>query len=120
MTEQTIRPGLGGVLILIAGLMALTTGIYSIQDPELMVDLYSEVRLSLTVDFVVNFGYVQAIFGIVAIIGGLSAMWGTRFWALAIVGGFLGFLGSGALFVGTILGLIGFILVLISKKEFIS
>jgi hypothetical protein len=120
IVKETFKPGLGGILILISGLLALTTGVYSIQDPELMAELYAEVKVNLSIEIIEAFGYVQVIFGIVAIVGGLFAMWGARYWALAFAGGFLGFVASGGIFLGTFVGLIGLILVAISRKEFRS
>lgn len=105
-------------MILVSGLLALTTGIYGVQDPQLMVDLYAQVGLTMSTDLIIPLGYIQVLFGLVAILGGMAAMWGARYWGLATTGGFLGFLASGALFLGTILGLIGLVLIVAARKEF--
>jgi len=118
--NETFRPGLGGVMVLISGLMALTTGFYSIQDPEMMMELYADVQLSMDRDTIMIFGAIQVIFGLVAIGGGLMAIWGAKYWGLATAGGILGTVAGGALFVGTLVGAIGLILVVSSRKEFRS
>lgn len=107
-------------MILISGLMSLTTGAYSIQDPELMLELYSDVQLNFTRDMVMLFGVIQILFGSISLVGGLMAFWGAKYWGLATAGGILGIAAGGALFVGTILGAIGLILVVSSRKEFRS
>jgi hypothetical protein len=47
-------------------------------------------------------------------------MWQARRWRLALIGGTLGTLAGGALFVGTIVGGIGLLLLVASRGEFQS
>lgn len=117
--QATEKAGFGGWLILISGILAVITGIYMIVDPETFVQLYTDIGYTFSTDVMVGAGVMTLIFGIVAIVGGVAAI-KRRSWGLAIIGGFLGFVASGAFFLGTLLGLIGLILVAVSKREFKS
>jgi hypothetical protein len=117
--QFTEKAAFGGWLILISGILAVITGIYMVIDPETFVELYTGIGYTFSTDVMVGAGVMALIFGIVAIAGGLAAL-KKRSWGLAVIGGFLGFIASGAFFLGTLLGLIGLILVAVSKREFKS
>ena len=117
--QPTEKAGFGGWMILISGVLAVLTGIYMVVDPETFVQLYTDIGYTFATEVMVGAGVMTLIFGIVAIAGGVAAV-KRRSWGLAVIGGFLGFIASGAFFLGTILGLIGLILVAISKREFRS
>lgn len=111
------RAGLGGVLIIASGFLAVLTGLSMMLNPDPFINWYSQIIYTFTADAIMIWGAIMLIFGLVAIVGGVMAS-KRRSWALALTGGFLGFIASGGLFLGTVLGLIGMILVLISKSEF--
>lgn len=109
--------GYAGILIMISGLLAFITGLSMVVYSDSFVNWYSQVFINLTSDAILIWGVIMLVFGLIAIVGGVIATQ-RRFWAIATVGGFLGFIASGGFFLGTIFGLIGLILVVISKDEF--
>jgi len=111
------RPGLGGALIILSGLLALLTGIYTAVEPGYIMEMFSDLDLPIEEGVVVASGILTMIFGIIAMSGGYFAI-RRRHWGLAIVGAILGMLASGVLGLGFILGLIGLILVAISRRDF--
>jgi hypothetical protein len=111
------RAGYAGLLILISGFLALITGLSMIVYPDPFINWYSQVFINLTSDAIMIWGAIMLVFSLIAIIGGVRAT-RRRSWAIATVGGFLGFIASGGFFLGTIFGLIGLMLVVISKDEF--
>jgi len=62
-------------------------------------------------------GGIFAVFSIVALLGGVVALMG-KMWGLSLVGGILGLFTIGPLFLGSIFGLIGLILIAMSKEEY--
>jgi hypothetical protein len=60
---------------------------------------------------------IGCIISIFALVGGIVAV-KRKAWGLAIVGGILGLFTIGPFFLGSIISLIGLILVAISRKEF--
>jgi hypothetical protein len=120
---KSSKPTIGGILIVIAGILAIAMGIlYIVIEPH---DLESwgyspinEADLSLAdlEEILGMCGVVELIFGLVAIIGGIFAIM-RRSFGLSIIGGIFGLIGIG-FFIGSLLGLIGLILVAISKDEF--
>ncbi len=116
---KTGTPVAGGILVLIAGLLALANGILYLASnvADLTgISLPPEVTLQQFESVVRVCGVVELIFGIVAVMGGVFAIQRKHF-GLAIAGSVLGMIGFGFTF-GAILGLIGLILVAISRKEF--
>lgn len=118
--QKSSKPTVGGVLILIAGILALVNGaLYLVSDIS---DLGTIPTLpeGFTEDDLEGImracGVVMMIFGIMAIPGGVFALRRKHF-GLAIAGGVVAMLGVGFSF-GALLGLVGLILVAISRKEF--
>jgi len=117
--RKTGTPVAGGALVIIAGILALANGflylaITSSDLPGITLpqgitpqDFESIMRVC---------GAIEIIFGIVAILGGIFAVQRKHF-GLSILGSVMGMLGLGFTF-GGLLGLIGLILVAISRKEF--
>ncbi len=99
----------GGVLAIIAGVLALGQGL-----------LYSIIGSTFTLlpgsDYLCICGGIDALFGVISILGGISALKRSR-WALALFGAILGMLGFGLL-IGALLGLIAVILIAMSRNEF--
>ena len=101
----------GGVLAIIAGVLALGQGL-----------LYSVIGSTFSVlpgsGYLCLCGGIDALFGVLSILGGISALKRSS-WALALFGAILGMLGLGLL-VGGLLGLIALILIATSRNEFDS
>ena len=82
-----------------------------------MVSLYAELGIPFSADTIMVLGAVSLIFGLVAVVGGVMAL-RRRAWAIAVVGGFLGTLAMGTIFLGSILGIIGLMVIATSKRFF--
>jgi hypothetical protein len=119
---DSILPVIGGVLILIAGLAAIGMGgmfmaldVQEIQDAFVDLEGYDLTPSELD-DILTACGAMALIFGVIATIGGVFAIMKKHF-GLAVVGGIFAILGVG-LFVGSVLGLIGLILVAVGRSSF--
>ena len=111
----------GGILILVAGLMGLVLGIMLMTiDIDELVN-WTGVDIGDTLDFVEDIldicGAIAAIFGIIAVLGGLFGVM-RKHYGLVILGGVFGLLCVGPFGVGSLLALVGLILVIVSKKDF--
>lgn len=117
--RKTGTPVAGGVLVIIAGILALANGAFylAFTSSNLTgISLPPEITLEDIESILRICGVVEVIFGIVAILGGIFAVQRKHF-GLAILGSVMGMLGFGFT-LGGLLGLIGLILVAISRKEF--
>ena len=103
--KDSAMPTIGGVLILIAGLIELAGGAVLIGGGTFF------VSFDFGGGILVVCGAVLAVLGVIALLGGIFAIQKKHF-ALAILGGILGLAGW------FIPGLIGLILVAVSKDEF--
>ena len=119
--EKTALSIVGGILILIAGIMGLAMGgiFFSINVSDL--DAYGFGAITGFEDTLQNILYVcGAIFvilGLIAIGGGFFGV-RRKHWSLAILGGVLGLFILTPYFAGSLLALVGLILVAVSKKDF--
>ena len=104
VNRESAMPVIGGVLILIAGLIELGYGALLIGGGSFFIDVGFGGVLAVC-------GAVVVVLGVIALIGGIFAIQRKHF-GFAIVGGILGL---GGWFIP---GLIGLILVAISKDEF--
>jgi amino acid transporter len=121
VAKKSALPVAGGVLVLIAGLLALVMGgLYLALDIDDLDDagvtLPPEMTLEELQDIITMCGALCIIFGIIAILGGVFSLQRKHF-ALAIVGAIFGLLGIG-FFLGSLLALIGLILIAMSRHEF--
>jgi hypothetical protein len=113
--EQTIKPVLAGIFLIIAALLAFYSGAVLLtaetiaDDIPLMGDTLSDL---LTIC-----GAIFIIFGLLALLGGVFSMMRKK-WGLALVGSIFALLSFGMGGIGSLLGLIALILVAISKSEF--
>jgi len=119
--QKSLMPVAGGVLILVAGILAIAMGVLyftlDVNDiensgatipPEISEeDLQSVMYLC---------GTLSLIFGVIAAIGGYFGMTRKHF-SLGIVGGIFGLLGIGFV-IGALLALIGLVLLAMGRKEF--
>ena len=117
--HKTGTPTAGGVLVIIAGLLALINGFVYLAFSASSLSglaLPPEVSLQDVENIVRVCGAIEIVFGFVAILGGMFAIQRKHF-GLAVTGSVLGMLGFGFT-LGALLGLIGLILVAISRREF--
>ena len=103
--KETPMPTIGGILILIAGLIELAGGAILISGASFFID-FGVGGAILAVC-----GAIVVILGVIALLGGIFAIQRKHF-GLAILGGILGL---GGWFIP---GLIGLILVALSRDEF--
>ncbi len=120
-TRRSGSPVAGGVLVIIAGILALVNAAtfltYTAADLEgTGVGLPSGVTWDEIAGILKGCGVIEIVLGIVAIVGGVFAIQ-RRHFGLAIAGSLMGMFGFGLTF-GALLGLIGLILIAISRKEF--
>jgi hypothetical protein len=114
-------PAVGGALVIAAGVLAIAMGAMymtlDVSDIEnLGVSLPAEYTAEDLAGMLTTCGAVLFVFAIVAIIGGVFGIRRKRF-VLAIAGGVFGLLGIGFI-VGSVLALVGLILLAVSRKEF--
>jgi hypothetical protein len=115
VVEKTWKPLVGGILIILGALAGVIAGIWlaaigGALDAMMPIE-FPGVTDALT-DIITICGVIWLIFGIIGLLGGIFAIKRTHY-GLAILGGIF------ALLAGFfILGLIGLILVAISKNEF--
>ncbi len=121
--QRSSKPVVGGALIILAGILALTMGMFLMVIGPEDVEAWgyspssgTDPSISELVDMAGTCGAISIVMGGVAVIGGIFAVTRKNF-ALAIVGGILGMLGMGFA-IGAVLGLVGLILVAMSRKEF--
>ena len=117
----TSRARAGGVLILIAGILAILMGIAALSlsmmtPPDTLGLEGRNITPHQFQELVATLGIVAVILGFVGVIGGIFAFQ-KRHLGWAIVGGVAALLGVGFV-VGAILALAGLILVAASKEEF--
>ena len=123
MKPRTSKPVIGGTLVIIAGILALAMGVFYIvvEPSDLDAMGYSPVSeadmsLSEVADILGTCGIIEIVIGMIAVVGGAFAIM-RRSFGLAIAGAIVGMIGVGFL-IGGLLGLIGLILIAISRSEF--
>lgn len=108
LVEKTSKPVAGGVLIIIGALIGIATGGLLAAGSSILIPI-SIPGLSA---ILLVCGVIWLILSLIGLMGGIFAIQRSHF-GLAILGGIFSLL-----FGGFIFGLIGLILVAISKKEF--
>lgn len=111
--EKTAMPVAGGALVLIAGILGLGQGAVLFLPGAALAGIPGGESLAAILAIC---GGIFVIFGLVAIVGGIMAVQ-RKMWGLALVGSILGLLALGFI-LGSVLSLVGLILIAISKKEF--
>jgi len=112
---ETSGPIIAGILLVIAGLLALGQGIIYVMADSMISSLPSYGGSTGVLCFC---GGLDVLFGLAALGGAFSCFGRKNFW-LAMIGAILGMLGFG-LVVGFVFGLVGLILVAIARDEFES
>jgi hypothetical protein len=115
------KPLIAGILLIIAGLlgiftwsMALALDVSTLQN-VLPADM--PISVEQLQSFLNTCGIIGCILSIFALVGGIVAV-NRKAWGLAVVGGILGLFTIGPFLLGSIIALIGLILVAISRKDF--
>ena len=122
------KPLIAGVLLIIAGLLGVLIWSMalafdpSMLDPSTIVlppdsPFSIEQLQSMLQSILLTCGIIGCALSIFTLVGGIVAVQ-RKAWGLAIVGGILGLFTIGPFFLGSIISLIGLILVAISKKDF--
>jgi hypothetical protein len=119
--QPSSKPLIGGIFLIIAGLLGLLTWasalaldismIQNVLPPEFP---YSAEQLQ---SLLAICGIIGAILSIITLAGGIVAI-RRKAWGLAVIGGILGLFTIGLMFLGSILSLIGLIILIISRSDF--
>jgi len=124
------KPLIGGIFLIIAGLLGIL--IWSIAlafDPSTLDPLMLQNALppdspisleqlqSMIQSILLTCGIIGCILSVFTLAGGIVAV-KRKAWGLAIAGGILGLFTIGPFFLGSIMALIGLILIAISRKDF--
>ena len=131
-TQQPIHPSskplIAGIFLIIAGLLGILFWSIilafdpSMLDPSTIVlppdsPFSIEQLQSMFQSILLTCGIIGCALSIFTLVGGIVAVQ-RKAWGLAIVGGILGLFTIGPFFLGSIMSLIGLILVAISRKDF--
>ena len=112
----------GGVLILVSGILGLLMWVFFTllvvggTSAILPIPGFPAGMAGSLATFLLVCGLIGLVFSIIAIVGGVMGI-RRKMWGLSLVGGIFGLLAIGYL-LGSLLGLIGLILVAVSKKDF--
>lgn len=108
VSTNTSKPAVGGVLLIIGGVLALFNGIIIFALGSVTVSVGGSLTCC---------GGLELLFGIGALVGGISALQRSGFtWAL--IGAVLCLISVGPLFISSLLGLVALILIATSQNEF--
>jgi len=118
--KKTVLPVIGGAMLIVAGIMGLFMG-----GVLLAIDLDDLDQYGVDVagvgdvldDILTVCGAIIIILSLIVILGGFFGVT-RKHWGIAIVGAVLGLFIIGPLMVGSVLALIGLILIAVSRKEF--
>jgi len=115
---KTAKPIVGGVLVIIAGLLAIGNGaLYMVLDVSDLGDIPGYDMSMQDIEEILNAcGAVMIVFGLIAMVGGVFGVIRKHF-GLALVGSIFALIGIGFV-LGSILGLVGLILIALSRAEF--
>ena len=113
---QSSLPVAGGALILIAGIMGIITWGW-IMAAGATAASFLPIGGGFLTGLILLCGAIGIIFSLIALIGGFMGIQ-RKMWGLALAGGIFGILGVGLFGVGSLLSLIGLILVAISHGDF--
>jgi hypothetical protein len=105
---------IGGAFLLLSAIVGLATGAMFIIGADFAADVDPT---GMAEDILTVCGVIFMIFALIALLGAIMALTG-KSWGLALVGGIFGLLCVGPYGLASVFGLIGLILVAISKDEF--
>jgi hypothetical protein len=118
--KKTVIPVIGGAMLIVAGIMGLFMGgvLLAIDFDDLDqwgVDVAGVG--DMVEDVLTVCGTIVIILSLIVVLGGFFGVM-RKHWGIAVVGGVLGLFIIGPMLLGSLLGLIGLILIAVSRKEF--
>jgi len=115
---KTAKPIVGGILVIIAGLLAIGNGaLYIVLSESDLGDIPGYDMSMQDIEEILNTcGAVMIVFGLIAIVGGVFGVTRKHF-GLALVGSIFALISIGFV-LGSVLGLVGLILIALSRSEF--
>ena len=108
---QTMKPMIAGILLVLAGIMAIAAWAIVFTSPEAF------FLAAFLPGLVIVCGAIAFILSILALLGGVMAL-RRRMWGLALVGSILGLFSIGFFGLSSLLSLIALIVLVMSKDEF--
>lgn len=121
-SKPSSLPLIAGIFLIIAGLLGLFTWASALALDSSMIENVlppdSPISAEQLQSFLMTCGIIGAVLSIFVLVGGIVAL-KRKAWGLALIGGILGLFTIGPMLLGSVLSLIGLILVVISRKEFI-
>lgn len=119
--QTSSKPLIGGILLLIAGLLGLITWASALAIDQSMIQTVLPPESPITADqlqsVLTTCGIIGAALSIFTVAGGIVAL-RRKAWGLAVIGGILGLFTIGPLLLGSIISLIGLIIIAISRSDF--
>jgi hypothetical protein len=119
--QPSSKPLIAGILLIIAGLLGLFTWASALAIDSSIIQNVLPADSPITVEqlqsFLTTCGIIGAVLSIFTLAGGIVAL-KRKAWGLAVIGGILGLFTIGPMLLGSILSLIGLIIVAISRKDF--
>lgn len=116
--EKGVLSIIGGALLVVAGLMGLAVGAVLLTFDLSELEAYVGIDVGLIEDFIRTCGIIMIVLSLIPVLGGLMGVL-RKHWGLAVLGGVVGLLlVATPYFLGSILSLIGLVLVLVSKSDF--
>jgi hypothetical protein len=120
-SQPSSKPLIAGILLIIAGLLGLFTWASALALDISMIQNVLPAESPITAEQLKSFlstcGIIGAALSILTLAGGIVAI-KRKAWGLAIIGGILGLFTIGPMLLGSVISLIGLILVAISRKDF--
>ena len=120
-TTPSNLPLIAGIFLIIAGLLGILTWSSALALDTSMIENVLPPDTPITVEqlqsFLTTCGIIGCILSVFALAGGIVAI-RRKAWGLAVVGGILGLVTIGPFLLGSIIALVGLILVVISRKDF--
>lgn len=114
-------PLIAGILLIIAGLLGLFTWSSALALDQSMIENVLPANAPITAEqlqsFLTTCGIIGCILSVFTLAGGIVAV-KRKAWGLAVIGGILGLFTIGPVLVGSIIALIGLILIAMSRKDF--
>ncbi len=120
-TQPSSKPLIAGIFLIIAGLLGLFTWASAMALDVTMIQNVLPPESPITAEqlqsFLTTCGIIGAGLSIFTLAGGIVAL-KRKAWGLAVIGGILGLFTIGPFLLGSIISLIGLIIVATSRKDF--
>jgi len=116
MQQKTMLPVAGGIMLIIAGIISISFWAF-IAFLGGAVGSLVPIGGGVLAGILLVCGIIGIVLSLITLLGGVMGFM-RKMWGLALVGGILGLFTLGWYFLGSLLSLIGLILIAISRKEF--